>query len=49
MKKILQPLNASMKGIMNKTEAALIAFDGSRFFLGRWFRQFMNGYLIFPL
>jgi len=49
MKEILQPFNASMKGIVNKTEATLIAFDGPRFFLGLWFWQFMNCYLIFPL
>jgi hypothetical protein len=48
-KEILQPFNASLKDIMDKTEAILIAFDGTLLFFGPWFWQFMNRDLIFPL
>jgi len=48
-KKVLQPPNATLKGIMHKTLAILIAFDGTLLFTGLWLRQFMNRNLIFPL
>ena len=49
-KEILQPLQASRKEIVDKTEAILITFNRRRLLLWRlplW--QFMNGDLVFPL
>jgi hypothetical protein len=36
-KEILQPFNASLKDIMDKTEAILIAFNRTLLFFGPWF------------
>jgi hypothetical protein len=36
-KEILQPFNASLKDIMDKTEAILIAFNRALLFFGPWF------------
>ena len=49
MEEILQPSNAALKGIMDKTLTILIAFDGTLLSLGLWLWQFMNRNLIFPL
>ena len=48
-KEILQPFNASMKDIVDKTEAILIAFDRPFLFFGLPLGQFVNRNLIFPL
>jgi len=48
-KEILQPLNASLKDIVDETEAILIAFDSILLFFSLPLWQFMNRNLIFPL
>ena len=48
-KDVLQPTNASLKGIVNKTETILITCDGRPFFPRLWFWKLVDGYLIFPL
>jgi len=49
MKEILQPFDAAWIGIMHKTKAILITFNGSGLFFRRAFRKFMDRDLIFPL
>jgi hypothetical protein len=48
-KEILEPFNASMKDIVDKTEAIPITFDRTLLFLGLPLWQFVNRNLIFPL
>jgi hypothetical protein len=48
-KEIFQPFNASMKDIVDKTEAILIAFDSTFLFFGFPIGQFVNRNPIFPL
>jgi hypothetical protein len=48
-KESLQPFNAALKGIMNKTEPILITLNGSGLFSSLAFRKFMDRNLIFPL
>jgi len=48
-KKILQPINASLKSIMNKAEAILITVNRRLSIPGLWFWEFMDRHLIFPL
>jgi hypothetical protein len=48
-KEILQPFNASLKDIVDKTEAIPIAFDSTLLFFSLPLWQFVNRNLIFPL
>ncbi len=48
-KKVLQPFDAPLKGIVDKAEAILIAFDGRPLVSGLSFWELMDRHLIFPL
>jgi hypothetical protein len=49
MKESLQPFKASLKNIVDKTEALLITFDGALLFFGLRLWEFVNRNLVFPL